>query len=355
MPTESAAAEGTADGMALSESGRMDLGVGRMVVARSLLHGDSEHSTATSNSATLHDLILESLEGLHSRERAMQPTVYQPHGAITRFVEYFWTCECRQDDAVVTLQTFANVVSGIIFQHHNGRSALGPTLMRRHLAGNGDVPTSFVYGKRTQPNQTFATGPFALTGVVFKPQGLSTLLNIHPAQVNNGPIALDEFGKKSIGEELLNARSQHERLVRLSEFLRAHVDASQPEDALVTGGLDLIHQGIHSIRVPRLLDSLGISERQFERRFVRAVGVSPHHYIRIVRFQEAVRRIKTYQFERLSDLAYDLNYADQSHFIKDIKQFSGCTPTTLVQSVQTCIELPCALILAPRTSLPVGC
>jgi AraC-like DNA-binding protein len=120
---------------------------------------------------------------------------------------------------------------------------------------------------------------------------------------------------------------------------------------LVTESLRLIHQGIRSIRVPQLLKCLNVSERQFERRFVRAIGLSPHHYIRIVRFQEAVRLIKTNQFERLSDVAYDLNYVDQSHFIKDMKQFSGYTPTSLAQTVQTCIDLPCARILA-RTRRP---
>ena len=97
-----------------------------------------------------------------------------------------------------------------------------------------------------------------------------------------------------------------------------------------------------------MLKRLNVSERQFERRFVRAVGVSPHHYIRIVRFQEAMRLIKANQFERLSDVAYDLNYVDQSHFIKDIKAFSGYTPTDLVKTVQAGIGLPCALILARR-------
>jgi AraC-like DNA-binding protein len=98
--------------------------------------------------------------------------------------------------------------------------------------------------------------------------------------------------------------------------------------------------------VPHLLKCLSVSERQFERRFVRAIGVSPHQYIRIVRFREAVRLIKAHRFDRLSDVAYDLNYVDQSHFIKDVKAFSGYTPTGLVQTVQTGITLPCALILA---------
>jgi hypothetical protein len=38
--------------------------------------------------------------------------------------------------------------------------------------------------------------------------------------------------------------------------------------------------------------------------------------------------------------------ADQSHFIKDVKEFSGFTPTQLCQIVRTCVDLPCGLIPA---------
>ena len=279
-------------------------------------------------------------------ERTMEPTNYAPPEALSRYVEYFWTLECGQEDSVLTLKTLANGVSGIIVQHHNGRSAWGPTTAQKHPVSSGNIPTSFVYGKRTRPTQTFARGPFEVTGVVFKPQALGMLLHIHPVELNNGPVGLNEFSRDNIGEQLLNARSQHERVVRVSEFLHAHVDAARPEDVLVTESLRLIHHGIRSIRVPQLLKCLDLSERQFERRFVRAVGISPHHYIRIARFQEAVRLMKTKQFERLSDIAYDLNYADQSHLIKNIREFSGYTPTTLAQTVQTGDDFPCFLMLA---------
>lgn len=273
----------------------------------------------------------------------MEPTLYRPQGALARFVEYFWTFESGQGGAGRTLKLFATGVSGILFQHDNGRPALG----KRHPARNGACPTSFVYGKKTRPNQTFANGPFGLTGVVFKPQGLSTLLKTPPMDLNDGSVELNEFSRENIGEQLLEARSQHERLTRLSEFLRARVDGAGSEDVLVAESLRLIQQGIRSIRVPQLLKCLNVSERQFERRFVRAIGVSPHHYIRIARFQKALRLIKANRFDRLSDVAYDLNYVDQSHFTKDIKAFSGYTPTRLVQAVQTGINLPCTLILRP--------
>jgi len=56
-------------------------------------------------------------------------------------------------------------------------------------------------------------------------------------------------------------------------------------------------------------------------------------YIRVKRFNEAIRLIKTGQFERLTDVAYALNFYDQSHFIRDIKAFSGMTPKSLSQKV----------------------
>src|SRR5918994_906647 len=84
---------------------------------------------------------------------------------------------------------------------------------------------------------------------------------------------LGEFSRESVGEQLLNAGGQRERLGRLSAFLRAHVDGARPEDLLVTESLRLIHHRIRSIKVPQLLKYLNLSERQFERRFLRAVGL----------------------------------------------------------------------------------
>jgi len=276
----------------------------------------------------------------------MEPTVYWPRGDLARFVDYFWTFEWNPSDGGRTLKMFATGVSGILFQHHDGRPALGARMAERD-GGRGGCPTSFVYGKRTRPSQTFSRGAFGLTGVVFRPQGLSTLLHTQPICLSDGSVALDDFSRERIGEQLLNARGPHERVARLGAYLRARVDGSGPEDDLVTESLRLIRRGIRSVRVPQLLKRLNVSERQFERRFVRAVGVSPHHYIRIMRFQEALRLMKARRFDKLSDVAYDLNYVDQSHFIKDMKAFSGYRPTDLVQTVQDGISLPCGLIVAP--------
>lgn len=280
----------------------------------------------------------------------MRPTLYAPPEDLTEYVECFWTLEACDEDIGVTLSTFAHGASGIIFQHCDGRSGLGPPLARAHPFRNRDLPTSFLYGKRTAPSHTFAKARFGLMGVVLRPQALSTLLNIRPAELTNAPIALADLSSENVGERLLNASSQQEQLVLLGEFVRARIGRARREDPVVTASLQLIDRRIRSIRVQQVLKYLNVSERQFERRFMHATGVSPHQYIRIVRFQEVVRRLKTMQFDRLSDVAYDLNYTDQSHFIKEVKALSGYVPTRLFEIVRTCVDFPSGLIQARAAS-----
>jgi hypothetical protein len=196
----------------------------------------------------------------------MEPTLYRSPVALTDYVESFWKLEGGQDNGELTLKTFASGVSGIIFQHHEGRSVWGPTTARQQAVNNEDLPTSVVYGKRTTPSHTFAKGPFVVLGVVFKPQALHTLLDIQPAELTNAPVALADVSSGNLSDNLLNARTVHEQFGLIGDFLRGRIDRARPDDLLVTQSLQLIHREVRSMRVPHLLKSLRVSERQFERR-----------------------------------------------------------------------------------------
>jgi len=113
--------------------------------------------------------------------------------------------------------------------------------------------------------------------------------------------------------------------------MRSMLKQAKTRDRLVEESLRFIHQHIGSITIKYLLEHLHLSERQFERRFTQTVGISPQLYLRVKRFNEAARLMKTGQFETLIDVAYALNFYDQSHFIRDIKAFSGITPKSLSQ------------------------
>lgn len=76
------------------------------------------------------------------------------------------------------------------------------------------------------------------------------------------------------------------------------------------------------VTIESILKNLSLGRRQIERKFLEHVGFSIKYYSRIIRFQSTLLT----QFKSLTDLAYTFNYADQAHFIREFKEFSGLSP-----------------------------
>nr|AUN37566.1 transcriptional regulator, AraC family [uncultured bacterium] len=174
---------------------------------------------------------------------------------------------------------------------------------------------------------------FTTTQVVLKPHALQALLGINAAVVTNACVELREFSAAQLNMKLFEADNEQERVNLLLGFLGTKLKQARTPDRLIEEGLRLIHKNATSITVNHLLERLNISERQFEKRFIQTVGIPPQFYIRIKRFNQAIRLIQTRQFEKLTDVAHSLNFYDQSHFIRDVKAFSGITPKTLSQKM----------------------
>jgi AraC-like DNA-binding protein len=230
----------------------------------------------------------------------------------------------------LAIKVSPNGLPGIVFQQNAGRPALENITTQSGRMVR--APTLFLYGPGTEPSvMHYRSGAFTTIQVIFKPHALKPLLGIDASALTNGSADLREFAGGDLGTRLLDASDERERVALLMSFL---VDRLRPEhtrDQLVEESLRLIQRDIGSVSVRYLLNALHISERQFERRFIQTVGLSPHLYIRLQRFNEAIRLIKTGRYPRLTDVAHALNFHDQSHFIRDIKEFSGMTPSGISQ------------------------
>ena len=133
--------------------------------------------------------------------------------------------------------------------------------------------------------------------------------------------------------QLLEAKNEQMRLTLLTNFLVSKLRQATTRDRLIEESLRIIHNNVSCVTVKYLCECLNLSERQFEKRFSQTVGLTPQFYIRVKRFAEAMRLMQTGHYQRLTDVAHTLNYYDQSHFIKDIKAFSGATPKGLFQAL----------------------
>jgi AraC-like DNA-binding protein len=221
---------------------------------------------------------------------------------------------------------------GIVFQQREGSSALTiPTADTKKVIHK---PISFIYGPRTQLGvMHFQEGPWNTIQVILRPHALKSLLGINALTLTDGMKALNEFAGKNIDDQLIEAENVRKRVDILTDFLLAQQNLERERDVLVEDVLQTIHDEVGTITKRNLLERFRISERQLDRRFTQTVGVSIQTYIRIRRFNEAIRLMKTGRYERLIDIAYALNFYDQSHFIRDLKEFTGIKPKSIYQNV----------------------
>jgi AraC-like DNA-binding protein len=227
----------------------------------------------------------------------------------------------------VAIKVAPIALPGIAFQHCDGQPALENIVTP---SGITSTPTLFLYGTGTEPSvMNFKNGSYATIQVILKPHALKTLFGINASVLSNGYAELDELSTDNLNAQLMEAGTEEDRVTYLINFLVTKLKEENQRDILIEESLRLIHRHIASVSVKFLLETVCISERHFERRFSQTVGVSPQSYIRVRRFNEAIRLIKTGQYEKLTDIAHTVGYYDQSHFTRDIKAFAGITPKAI--------------------------
>ncbi len=125
-----------------------------------------------------------------------------------------------------------------------------------------------------------------------------------------------------------------EATTTLETFLiqKALVRAYDPK--LVRTAAKLLYHTKGQCRIEELADYCHASMRQIQRGFQNVVGASPKLFARILRFEQAQRRLMTDAETDLTGLALDCGYFDQAHFIKEFRAFTGKTPSEYVREMR---------------------
>ena len=80
------------------------------------------------------------------------------------------------------------------------------------------------------------------------------------------------------------------------------------------------------IRVQQLENLSGYTTRTVHRQFSHDTGMSPKTFFRIIRCQAALDTLNTQRDVSFSELALDLGFSDQSHFLRDFKKLVSTSP-----------------------------
>jgi AraC-like DNA-binding protein len=119
-------------------------------------------------------------------------------------------------------------------------------------------------------------------------------------------------------------------------------------DRRVAHAVGLLRRSGGAISLDQVMATLGQSARQLQRAFAAEAGLSPKLFLRICRFQ---RVFAAWQRSpgNWARTAIECGYYDQSHLVRDFRQFAGATPARFVESGPEFSRLFTAL---ERTSAP---
>jgi AraC-like DNA-binding protein len=77
--------------------------------------------------------------------------------------------------------------------------------------------------------------------------------------------------------------------------------------------------------------------------FERHVGMPPAAYLRVLRFNRAVRRLRAGRAEGLAETALAIGFTDQSHMARDLRELGGVTATELMRGRPLALMQPAAV------------
>lgn len=245
---------------------------------------------------------------------------YHPSPDLERYVEHYWAVEWDlRGEAPERAETLPHPSVHMIFERH-GRSRIRGAARKKFsklLEGKGGV--------------------FA---VKFTPGGFYPFVGVPVSGFSEKIVTLrDVFGRR--GDELdravLAEDTDVSRINLVESFLLGHLRKVHKADENVLTVTEIVYEvakdrGI--LKVQDLVDRYGLNKRMLQRLFARYVGVSPKWVIQRYRLNEAAEELATGESISQSELALNLGYSDQAHFIRDFKSIVGVSPAAYARAAR---------------------
>lgn len=192
------------------------------------------------------------------------------------------------------------------------------------------VTSCTLIGAQITPFKLLVEESHKAVSIIFQPGGLNRFLNIPMTAIfDNGYSAREVIGREI--EELSDKCHDTTSLNELNSIVQAYFlrKLSQLKEPLP---IDLALQYLqtnYNSNMDKIAEMACMSIRNFERKCKERLGMPPKMYARIARFHKAYKVLERRPVISWPGLAYEVGYYDQTHFIKDFKEFARVTPTLL--------------------------
>ena len=196
-------------------------------------------------------------------------------------------------------------------------------------SGNENILQLALFGKSTTADDWAINNTTTIIAYFFKPFALSTLFNVSAKKLIEGTVDLSHWSPhktNALRAQLMHSGSTARKIDVLDNLLIHQLQQNNKECEIIKNVTDEIMNNPDTEILSALLKKLNLNERTFQRVFKKYVGITPNQYRRICQFQVSFEQLRGKGFNKLTDIAYDNGFADQSHFIRSFKEFTLITP-----------------------------
>ncbi|MFH8989572.1 helix-turn-helix domain-containing protein [Streptomyces sp. NPDC017940] len=177
---------------------------------------------------------------------------------------------------------------------------------------------------------------FACVELRLSPVAAYSVLDAAPVDLHSAVAGLEDLwgghGRR-LSEQLAGAGTWQERFALIETFLAGRSVRGPAADAEVVACWSHIVARRGRVRIGELAAATGWSRKRLWSRFTAQLGLTPKRAAMLVRFHCAARRIAAGADAAQTALA--CGYVDQSHLHRDVRAFTGGTPSALARTVSS--------------------
>jgi AraC-like DNA-binding protein len=247
---------------------------------------------------------------------------YRPAKVLEDFVECYFVWE-GNPGKTINIESPPNALCSLVFNYQD-KYRISNLKYR-----NRTVPICFVSGQALGNYTLHLNGKIGVVGVAFKPAAFYQFYGVPMYELTDERIRFSEICSEScqklhdsIGAEMDNLK----KIEILERYLLRILERPKYGEEAIMVSANEIFDSKGQTNISELLDKVPMSRRNFERKFLEEVGVSPKTYAKLRRFGYTCSLMAGNRDVNLMDVLHEGGYYDQSHFIKDFKYFSGRTP-----------------------------
>ena len=254
----------------------------------------------------------------------MDYQTFQPHPDLASLISCYWTLEVPKTEETQRQRIIPDGTIEMAF-------ILGDDIKRYTSEDDFIIqPRAMVLGQTIDPFYIEPTGFVNTFAIRFYPYGFANFVTAPIRTLANKETPINTLFEENIADQLeqdiIQATSTKQRIEIIESFFLKKLSDQVRVNSIVKTTVETLLATKGGTSISDILKEDLSKRRQLERMFVKQIGASPKQLGKLIRLQSALKMLLNEEGESLTHIAYQHDYYDQAHFIKDFKAFTGVAP-----------------------------